>query len=167
MVIAFTMAAVAVPRISSLIESQRARNAARAVERELQTARLKAVSSSHAMRVRFSCPSVGQLRRLEVTGVPTTDNASNRCDPAAFPFPGPNDMLQATPSFDSPVVYLPTGTSVSGTVTQFEFGPNGQVYAVSAAGVVTALTAPITVTVTRNGWSNGITINGFGRIKFN
>jgi prepilin-type N-terminal cleavage/methylation domain-containing protein len=167
MAIAITMAAITVPRISDLLASQRARNAARDVERELQVARLKAVTSAHAMRVRFNCPVAGQLRRLEVTGVPTTDNAANRCDPVAYPFPGPNDMLQSTPSFDSPVIYLPTGTAVATAFPQYEFGANGMVYSVDATGTVAALAADATVTVTLNGWSNGITINGFGRIKFN
>lgn len=167
MAVAFTIAAITVPRISDLLASQRARNAARAVERELQIARLKAVSSSKAMRVRFDCPAPGQIRRLEVTGIAATDNAANRCDPNAYPSPGPNDMLQATPSLDSPVVYLPMGASVASSFPQFEFGPNGRVYSVDAAGKVAALNANATVTVTRYGYSNGITINGFGRIRFN
>ena len=78
------LAGISIPRFNNLIQSQRARDAARMVERELQTARLKAVSTS-ALRVRFNCPVTGQFRMLEVTGVAGVDTAANRCDPVAFP----------------------------------------------------------------------------------
>ena len=42
--------------------------AARQVERELQTARLKAVSSNQPMRVRFDCPVAKQYRIVELVG---------------------------------------------------------------------------------------------------
>lgn len=161
------LAALAVPSFSTLMTSQRAANAARSVERELQMARLKAVSTSRAMRVRLSCPAAGQLRMLEVTGVPTTDNATNRCDPVAFPTPGPADMLRSTPSLDSPVVYLPSGTTVSGTPTHLEFSPRGQVFSVSGTGTVTVLTSDVVWTVSRAGYSKTVTINGIGRIRLN
>src|ERR1044072_7940158 len=105
-----TLASVAVPRINGMLQSQRAGNAARQVERELQSARLKAVSTSHPMRVKFNCPATGQFRLLEVTGVASTDAATNRCSATAFPFPGPADALRSTPSLDSPVQSLATGT---------------------------------------------------------
>jgi Tfp pilus assembly protein FimT len=166
-VLALTVSAIAAPAFTSFRESQRARNAARMVERELQTARLKAVTVSRALRVRFDCPAAGQLRVLELTGVAATDNAANRCDPSAFPFPGPNDALRATPSLDSPVIYLPDSTTVAGAIRQFEFDPRGQVFSVSPSGAVSALTADAVLTVTRNGWTNTITINELGRIRLN
>jgi hypothetical protein len=107
------------------MQSQRARTAARAVERELQSARLKAVTASKRMRVKLNCPVAGQLRVVEVTGVAATDNAANRCDDVAFPFPGPRDALRSTPSLDAPLVRLPLGTTITSVVTTFEFGPRG------------------------------------------
>ena len=100
MALVMAVAAITVPRFSDLVASQRARNAARLVERELQKGRLKAVTASRAMRVRLNCPVAGQLRLVELTGVPATDNALNRCDEVAFPSPGPNDTLRSTPSLD-------------------------------------------------------------------
>ena len=93
-VVTIAIGAMLVPKISNLMQSQRARTAARAVERELQSARLKAVTSSKRMRVKLNCPVAGQLRVVEVTGVAATDNAANRCDEVAFPFPGPRDALR-------------------------------------------------------------------------
>jgi Tfp pilus assembly protein FimT len=161
------IAGVTIPQFNNLIESQRARNAARMVERELQSARLKAVSASRALRVRFNCPATGQLRTLEVTGIATTDNATNRCDPSAYPTPGPNDGLQATPSLDSPVAYLPTGTTVTGTTLGIEFGPKGTVHLVNASGDPTAIADDLSITVTRNGHSSTVTVNALGRVRLN
>lgn len=162
-----TLSAFVVPSFNTLTAAMRARDAGRTVERQLQTARMKAVTVSRAMRVRFNCPATGQFRMLEVTGVAGTDSASNRCDPTAFPSPGPNDTLRSTPSLDSPVLYLPSGTTVTGTTLNFEFGPKGDVHLVSPTGVVSDLNGSLVLTVTLKGRSNTITINGLGRIRFN
>ena len=162
-----TIASLALPRFNNFMQAQRARTAARIVERELQTARLKAVGSSRSLRVRFNCPAAGQLRILEVTGVATTDNATNRCSETAYPTPGPSDSLRATPQYDSPVIQLPTGTSVSAIAMNFEFSPAGNVYAVSASNVVTTLNGDATLTVTRAGYSQTVTINALGRVHIN
>lgn len=163
---AATLAAIVGPTFSNLISANRARTAARQVERELQSARLKAVTSSRALRVRLNCPAAGQLRVLEVTGLATTDNATNRCDPTAFPSPGPNDTLRSTPALDSPVVYLPDGTVVTGTM-HFEFDPRGAVYAVDGAGQTSALSGDVVLNVAREGWTNTVTVNAIGRVKIN
>lgn len=162
-----TLSAFVVPSFNNVVAAMRARDAARSVERTLQTARMKAVTHSRALRVRFNCPVPGQFRMLEVTSVAATDDASNRCDPTAFPFPGPNDTLRSTPSLDSAVIYLPAGTTVTGTTTIVEFGPKGSAHAVSTTGVVTDLNGDLVLTVTHNGRSNTVTINGLGRIRFN
>jgi Tfp pilus assembly protein FimT len=159
-----TLAAILSPAFSNLIAANTARTAARMVERELQSARLKAVSASRAMRVRLSCPAAGQLRMLEVTGVTATDTAADRCDPIKYPSPGPNDGLRATPSLDSPVIYLPEGTVITGTVQHFEFSPRGVVYGVSGDGSATTLAGEIALAVARHGWSHTVRINAIGRI---
>jgi Tfp pilus assembly protein FimT len=161
------IAGMSIPRFNNLIQSQRANDAARMVERELQTARLKAVSTSRAMRVRFNCPAAGQFRLLEVTGIAAVDNASNRCSPTAFPSPGPLDSLRATPSLDSPVRYLPTSTTVTAAAMNFEFSPKGAVYTVDGAGVVTAVAGDLVVTVTRAGYTKTVTLNALGRVRLN
>ena len=161
------IAGMTVPQFNNLIESQRARNAARVVERELQSARLKAVSASRPLRVRLNCPAAGQLRTLEVTGIAATDTATNRCSPAAFPTPGPNDGLRATPSLDSPVAYLPTGTTVTGTTLDIEFGPKGTVHLVNGSGTPTAIAGDLTLTVALKGYTKTVTVNALGRVRLN
>jgi Tfp pilus assembly protein FimT len=161
------IAGMTIPKFNTFIQSQRARDAARLVERELQTARLKSVSASRALRVRFNCPAAGQFRLLEVTGIASVDNAGNRCDPTAFPSPGPIDSLRATPSLDSPVHYLPPSTTVTGPALNFEFSPKGSVYSVNGAGVTTAVAGDVVLTVTRTGYSKTVTINALGRVRLN
>ena len=164
---ALTLAAITVPAVGTFSKMQKAGAAARLVERQLQTARLKAVTISRSMRVRFNCPSAGKMRLLELTGVATTDDAGNRCDPTAFPSPGPSDSLRATPANDSPVIDLPSGTTVAGTVLQFEFNPTGAVYAVASNGTVSMIDPDVVLTVTRTNFSKTITINGLGRVRLN
>ena len=160
------LAAISVPSINSFLAQQRARSGARMVERTLQSARLKAVTTSHSLRVRFTCPQPDTVRILELTGVIATDNATNRCDPTAYPFPGPVDLLRATPSLDSDVIRLPPGTAVSGTPAILEFTPRGTVYAV-AASTVTPLTADVVWTVTKGTFVHTVTINAMGRVRLN
>ena len=167
MALASAVLAVTVPQMRSFLKIQRAKNSARMLEREMQSARLKAVSATRSMRVRFNCPATGQFRLLEVTGIPTTDNATNRCSATAYPSPGPNDSLRSTPSMDSPVMTLPTGTTLSSTVTNFEFSPQGAVSSVSSGGVVTPLASDTTITVTKEGFSRTITVNELGRVRLN
>jgi type II secretory pathway pseudopilin PulG len=167
MALSLIVAATIVPRIGALMKSQRARNGAQIVETQMQTARLRADAVSRPLRVRFSCPSTGTLRVLELTGVAATDSASNRCSPTAFPYPGPRDALRATPSLDGPVVYLPSGVSVSGAIMQFEFTPRGEVYAVAADGSTSLVTGDATLTVSYGTWTNTVKVNALGRIRLN
>jgi len=162
------LSAAVVPRISTLLAAQDARTATRTVERQLQTARLKAVTNSRALRVRFNCPAAGQLRILEVTGITATDNATNRCSATAYPFPPPVDALRATPSLDSPVVYLPAGTTVTGSALNLEFGPKGNVYTVTpGTNDIVDVVGDLVLTVTKGSYSNTVTINALGRVRYN
>src|SRR5712671_7898367 len=63
-----TIAGIGVPLISNTIENQRLGIEVRNVERELQLARLSAVSTNRPIRVRFNCPSTGYYRRAELIG---------------------------------------------------------------------------------------------------
>ena len=165
MALGLIVAATIVPKIGALMNSQRARNGAQIVETQMQTARLRAVAVSRSLRVRFSCPSTGSLRVLELTGVAATDSASNRCSQTAFPYPGPRDALRATPSLDGPIVYLPSGVSVSGAIMQFEFTPRGEVYAVASNGTTSLVTGDATLSVTYGTWSHTVKVNALGRIR--
>ena len=165
MAIAVFAMAILVPSVGALRSSQRAKDGARIVESQLQTARLRAVATSRALRVRLNCPAIATLRLLEWTGVPATDDSPNRCNPAFFPYPTPQDSLRATPAVDGPVVYLPQDVSVASPVMHFEFSPRGSVYSVSTTGVVTPLNGDVVVSVIYKTWTYRVTVNAVGRIK--
>lgn len=155
------MTVVSVPVASRMVESTQMITATRIVERELQTARLKAVSKNRPMRVRFNCPGPGQIRIVELTGVTSTDTASNRCDESAFPYPGPPDSDPATPANDGPIRRLPLLATVEGLDVQFS--TRGTAMTVTG-GTAKAIAGSASLTVTRQKDTTAVMINGLGRI---
>jgi len=155
-----TLIAMAVPVMKDMTASIKLNEAARMVEREMQDARLKAVSSNRVIRVRLNCPAAGYIRSVEVLGT-GADTASNRCT-TAYPFPPPDDDIMTRPNFDGPVRYLPNEATVTTSVIQF--GPDGTAMSV-VNGTPTLLAAPLTVTVSRHNSSKNITVNNAGKVQ--
>ena len=73
---------IALPVMQDMTANIKLNEAARLVEREMQDARLKAVSSNRAIRVRLNCPAAGYIRSVEVLGT-AADDATNRCSTTA------------------------------------------------------------------------------------
>jgi hypothetical protein len=120
-----TMFAIALPAGKAALDSLELGNATREVERELQTARMRAVSANRPMRLKLNCPQDGQYRLVEVTGVVATDGgAGSRCDEASYGFPGPRDNDRATPEHDGPLRRLAPGIDAL-LGPELEFSPDG------------------------------------------
>ena len=158
--VAGTLMVVAVPVFSDVSESTKLNGAARELERELQSARLKAVTSNRILRVRLNCPSAGYYRTVEYLNT-AADSATNRCLLSAYPFPADNDLM-TRPNYDGPVRILPSGATV--TTDALEFHPDGTAQRV-VSNVAQTITTPVTLTVTRNSKSKAMTINGAGKIQ--
>jgi prepilin-type N-terminal cleavage/methylation domain-containing protein len=156
-----TLVAMAVPVMKDVTASIKLNQAARMVEREMQDARLKAVSSNRVIRVRLNCPGTGYIRSVEVLGSPD-DTAADRCSATRFPFPAPDEDIITRPNFDGPVRYLPDGASVTTAVIQFS--PDGTAMSV-INGTPTTLVSPLTVTVTRQSSSRNMTVNNAGKVQ--
>jgi prepilin-type N-terminal cleavage/methylation domain-containing protein len=128
----FTIAgAIAVPAITNMLGGMRVGAAAREVERELQTARLRAVSSNRPILVRFNCPSASQFRMVELIGTPgspATDDddarAATRCGMSAYPYPDPNRGVFDIPNNDGPLKQLDSRVRFTAVQT-IEFWPDG------------------------------------------
>ena len=161
--IAATLAGMALPAIGNVVDSTKLNQAGRSVERELQSARLKAVSLNRSLRVRFNCPAAGQFRTVEVTGVTATDTDTNRCTAAAYPYPNPSDSNPATPQSDGPIHYLDQAT-LTGTNQVLEFRHNGTAYTVSGNSA-TAINGEVVLTVTRKLKTKVVYVNALGRIR--
>ena len=155
-----TLTAMAVPLTADITASIKVGEAARLIERELQDARLRAVSTNQRLRVRVNCPSTGFLRTVEVLGT-TADTAADRCLPTTYPFP-PDDNLITRPNYDGPVRTIPHETTA--TTTTLEFQPDGTVQLI-VAGVAQRITADQTITITRRSLSRVVRVNGAGRVK--
>ena len=158
--VAATMMAFALPILSDLGESSKLAAAAREVERELQSARLKAVTVNRLLRVRINCPTTGYFRTVEVLGN-ATDQATNRCVPSNYPFPAPDQDIITRPNFDGPVRVLSDGTTVTSEV--LEFRPDGTAAQV-VSNVAQNIATTVTITVTRRGKSKTVTVNGAGKV---
>jgi len=156
-----TLAVIALPVMKDLTQSIKLNEAARLVEREMQDARLKAVSSNRVIRVRLNCPATGYIRSVEVLGT-AADAASDRCLTTTYPFPPADNDIMTRPNFDGPVRTLPNGATVSNEILQFS--PDGTAATV-ISGVPTTLATPVTVTISRDGKSKTVTVNNAGKIQ--
>jgi prepilin-type N-terminal cleavage/methylation domain-containing protein len=157
-----TLVAVGLPVMKDMTESIKLNEASRMVERELQAARLQAVSVNRVLRVRLNCPATGYIRTVEMTGTASIDDATDRCMTTRFPFPAPDTDLMTRPNFDGPVHVLPDGAAVDSVVLQFS--ADGTAASV-AAGTVTAITTPVTLTISRHGKSRTVTVNNVGKVQ--
>ena len=156
-----TLSVIALPVMQDVTATMKLNEAARLVEREMQDARLKAVSSNRVIRVRLNCPAAGYVRSVEVLGT-AVDTASNRCMTTAYPFPPADDDIMTRPNFDGPVRTLPNSATVTNQVLQFS--PDGTAVNV-VAGTPTTITTPLTVTISRNGKSKTVTVNNVGKVQ--
>jgi Tfp pilus assembly protein FimT len=179
MAVIATVSAMAIPQTISALDVMRLGMSVRDVERELQFARLKSVSTNRPMRVRFNCPSAGKIRVVEVIGTSALPDANDadavlgRCSETTYPYsPTGADQSRLTrPNNDGPVRTVYSGTVFSGTGNQtLEFWPNGTVHTacqtVAPAVCDTSATqiATLTLTLTRKSKTKNITVNGLGKI---
>ena len=163
LVVAFavTLLTIAVPLMTDVSDSSKLNGAAREIEREFQSARLKSVSANRLLRVRLNCPGTGMYRTVEYVASAAVDDATNRCSESAYPFPADSDIM-TRPNYDGPVRVLPLGATVTSSILQFQ--PDGTAVTI-VSNVVTPITAPVTITVTRKGKSKAITVNAAGKIQ--
>ena len=164
------LGAIAAPTLMNLGDNLKLGQAAREVERELQTARLKAVTSNRPIRVRFNCPVAGQYRMVELIGTPALpaaeDSAASRCQETAFPFPSGDTNPLTRPNHDGPLRRLPDVVTF-GAVSALEFWPDGSVHKQAAgeqpwAGVPAP--AGTAITLVKGTEIKRITVNGLGKI---
>lgn len=162
------ISAISIPTMVNSMNAMRLGQSAREVEREIHMARQRAVSKVRPIRIRFNCPAAGQYRITELVGSPSApaaaDNASNRCDPVAYPPQGDNNPV-TRPNFDGPVKYLDREVSFGATQT-IEFWPDGTAHYNDGTGDPWALipATGIGLTLTRSGKTSRITVNGLGKI---
>lgn len=163
------VAAIALPSLTAAAERMKLGQATREVERELQTAKARAVGKRRPIRVRFDCPAAGSYRLVELIGtsaVPALgDSAADRCSEAAYPYPAPDLDIVTRPNLDGPLRRLePTVAFVMAPT--IEFWPDGTAHYDTGAGDPWPLIPVIGVNVrlAREGVVSTITVNGLGKV---
>jgi prepilin-type N-terminal cleavage/methylation domain-containing protein len=164
------LSAIAIPSVTSAIDASRLGQATREVERELQTAKSRAVGKGRPIRVRFNCPSAGMYRLTELIGTVSApdaaDTASNRCDEGAYPFPAGDGDPMTLPNIDGPLRRLSGEVSFSAVQT-IEFWPDGTAHYDDTGGAPWEMipVGAINITLTRKSVTSTIKVNGLGRIQ--
>jgi Tfp pilus assembly protein FimT len=161
----------AIPQLRDAAGAMKLGSALRDVERELQTARLKAVTSNRPIRVRFNCPANGQFRMVEVIGSTTTPDAADnaaasvRCSETTYPSPAADNNSLTRPNHDGPVRRL-DATVTFGSAATIEFWPDGSAHQNGGSnpwgGISSTGTA---ITLVRGTTVRRITVNGLGKIQ--
>lgn len=170
-----TMAAMSAPPLMNMVDQYRLGMATRTVERELQFAKMKAVSAETPMRVRFNCPVAGQIRAVELIGTTTApdpndaDTYLTRCDETVYPYrPTGSDTSRLTkPNNDAPARRMEQGVTFSAAQT-LEFWPDGTVHFAGTGGGVAGAnvgTPGVTITLTKSGNTKNIVVSGLGKIQ--
>ena len=160
---------MAVPTMQNIGDSIRLGTGAREVERELQNARLKAVTANRILRVRFNCPAARGYRMVELIGTPgapaAADDPMNRCSQVSYPFPPVDQNPLTLPNHDGPARELHPDRSF-GAFKTLEFWPDGTVHTDVGTGnpwpVVAGTGTAITVVKGTN--VKTITVNSLGKI---
>jgi prepilin-type N-terminal cleavage/methylation domain-containing protein len=161
---------ISIPPLMNAADRMRLGQAAREVEREMQTAKSRAVGKSRPMRIRFNCPEAGQYRMVELIGtsaVPVAaDTAANRCSSQAYPYPAGDNNPATRPNLDGPLRRLDT-TVTFGLFPTVEFWSDGTAHYDTGAGAPWPMipVAGITVSVARKGVTSTITVNGLGKVQ--
>jgi type II secretory pathway pseudopilin PulG len=164
------IAAGAAPVFTNATDGLKLGQAAREVERELQTARLMAVTSNRPIRVRFNCPATGQYRMVELIGSAASpvaaDTTATRCQESLYKSPANDANPLTRPNHDGPVKQLPAVVSF-GSASTVEFWPDGSVHQDLAGGTTPWPVVPGTgtaITLTKGSKVSQITVNGLGKI---
>jgi len=164
------IAGIGMPLFSDITDSIKLGQAAREVERELQTARLTAVSANQPLRVRFNCNAAGEYRMVELIGTPSipasADSATDRCSTSLYPFPAADRNPLTRPNNDGPLRYLPSETTFTTSAT-IEFWPDGTAH--MASGTINPwpviASTGTNIVLTRKSKTKTILVNGIGKVQ--
>lgn len=161
MAVGVILVGIAVPSLR-MTDRVRVDNAARAIQQELQAARLRAVSVNRRLEVRFNCPSTGQYRIVE-----SGWSDSGRCDTSAYPYPAPPDAayrVPPKPRYDGPVRQLNNRVSLamSSANLVLQFAADGR--ATKLEGGTPRLIGTESITVSIGSFTETIDVNTMGKV---
>lgn len=163
-VAAVTMITVglAAPSITGAIETYQFNSDVQNVAATIRSARFTAVASNVRMRVRFNCPSTGQMRIVEVTGDAAIDTATDRCDLSAYPYPDPD--ADEAPNNDGPVLQMSSSTDLPASTSGLEISTAGRVVPLTSCPACSAASPPAQLAIgdDRSDTTRRITVTATG-----
>jgi Tfp pilus assembly protein FimT len=153
---------LAAPSITGAIETYQFNSDVQNVAATIRSARFTAVASNVSMRVRFNCPSTGQMRIVEVTGNAAIDTAADRCDPSAYPYPDPD--ANAAPNNDGPVLQMSSSTDLPASSSGLEISTTGRVVPLTSCPACSSASPPAQLTIgdDRSDTNRRITVTASG-----
>ncbi len=160
---------IGTPMVLTTLGTMRFNATVRDVQSELQTARLRAVSSNRAMRVRFNCPAASQFRMVELIGTPAApdarDGAADRCSETMYPLVPAGANVLALPNQDGAVRRLRQDVSFTASQT-IEFWPDGTAHVDTGTGNPwPQIAADVPISMSYKATTKSITVNGVGKVQ--
>jgi Tfp pilus assembly protein FimT len=161
--IAMVMVAIAVPSIATALRQAELKNAVDTVTTTVRNARHQAVTRNVRLRVRFDCPGARQMRVVEVTGNAGIDNAANRCDATAYPYPAPDQDRATLPNSDGPIVNIARQVSFV-SVQDLEISTIGRITPLTGCPSCVAVAPPATLSLGDAYQEKRLTVTGSGQV---
>jgi Tfp pilus assembly protein FimT len=164
------VSAIAIPSMTSAMERMKLGQSAREVERELQTAKMRAVGKGRVIRVRFNCPGPGQYRITELIGTTAApvaaDIAANRCSETVYPYPAGDNNPTTRPNLDGPIRRIDSSVTFAASET-IEFWTDGTAHRDGGGGGVWPLipVAGVNIVLAKGNATSTISVNGLGKIQ--
>ncbi len=163
------VSAIGVPSMLASMDRIRLGQAAREVEREVQTAKSRAVAKGRPVRIRFDCPAAGQYRVVELLGTASAPLAADdpvaRCDGEAYPYPPADSDPLTRPNLDGPPRTLDESVTFQAAQT-IEFLGDGTARYDTGVGPWSPIPlAGIQIRLVRNEVTKTITVNGLGKVQ--
>jgi prepilin-type N-terminal cleavage/methylation domain-containing protein len=162
--ITMVMGAIAVPSITTALRDSEVSSAVQSVASTVRNARYQAVTRNVRLRVRFNCPAAGLTRIVEVTGDATIDNAANRCNTTAYPYPAADQDPATLPNSDGPLVFMPQQITF-GAVQDLEISTIGRITPLTGCPACVAAAPPATVAVGNAHQEKRLTVSGSGQVE--
>jgi type II secretory pathway pseudopilin PulG len=152
---------VAAPTITNAVRSSALNGTVQTVTAVVRNARYASVTKNRTFRIRFNCPGANQMRVIEVVGNPAIDDALNRCDTAAYPYPDPDPAV--LPNNDGPVVRI--GDAEFGTQPDIQISPAGRMTPLLGCPACATSAPPATLVVRDSHEEKRIVVAASGQVS--
>lgn len=153
---------LAAPALTGALDHYRFNTDVQQLATTIRNARYKAVSLNQRVRVRLNCPSQGLMRVVQVTGTAGIDTAANRCNEAAYPYPG----TTAATAGDGPVIEMGNAINYPANASSIEISTTGRMVPLTGCPACAAGSPPFSLIVEdqKNDIQRSMTVSAAGAV---